>query len=375
VGSIKRIAISTGGGDAPGLNAVIRAATLGALERGWEVRGITHGYRSLLHADDALMVLDRDAVRGIMQLGGTILGTANRGDPFHFPTQLTPEGPLVPVDRSADLVARFAAEGLDALIAIGGDGSLTIAKRLLDLGLPQVIGVPKTIDNDVAGTDVTFGFDTAVSIATEALGRLHTTTEAHERVMVVEVMGRHAGWIAVAAGLAGGADVILIPEIPYVVERVAEKILQRERRGRHFSIVVVAEGAKPLGGKLTVRSEGDEFRRVEVLGGVAESLAASLAELTRKETRSIVLGHLLRGGAPSSGDRLLALRFGAAAIGELAKGSASGMVAMRDGEVRLVPIEEAAGKTRTVPINKGLVHSARDLGICFGDEPESCFAV
>ncbi len=374
MGSIKRIAISTGGGDAPGLNAVIRAATLAAIERGWEVRGIKHGYRSLLN-DEPLMVLDRDAVRGIAHLGGTILGTANRGDPFHYPTRETPDGPLVPCDRSGDLVKRCEREGIDAMIAIGGDGSLTIAKKLLDKGLPLVVGVPKTIDNDVAGTDVTFGFETAVSIATEALDRLHTTTEAHERVMVVEVMGRHAGWIAVACGLAGGADAILIPEIPYSVERVAEKIRQRQRRGRNFSIIVAAEGAKPLGGSLTVKSEGDEFRRVEVLGGVAEVLAKSLAELTGKETRSIVLGHLLRGGHPSSADRLLALRFGAAAIGEIAAGKQSGMVAMRNGEVTLVPLEDAAGKTRTVPIDKGLVHSARDLGICFGDEAETCFAV
>jgi ATP-dependent phosphofructokinase / diphosphate-dependent phosphofructokinase len=374
VGSIKRVAISTGGGDAPGLNAVIRAATLAALERGWEVLGIKHGYRSLLH-DDPLMVLDRDAVRGITHLGGTILGTANRGDPFHYPTQTTPGGPLVPVDRSEDLVKRCAREGIDALIAIGGDGSLTIAKKLLDKGLPLVVGVPKTIDNDVAGTDITFGFDTAVSIATEALDRLHTTTEAHERVMVVEVMGRHAGWIALAAGLAGGADAILIPEIPYMPERVAAKITQRQRRGRNFSIVVIAEGAKPLGGALTVKSDGDEFRRVEVLGGVGEVLCKHLATLTGKESRSISLGHLLRGGRPTSADRLLALRFGAAAIGEIAAGKQSGMVAMRNGEVMLVPIEEAAGKTRTVPTDKGLVHSARELGICFGDEAEACFAV
>ncbi len=370
----KRIAISTGGGDAPGLNAVIRAATLAAIERGWEVFGIKHGYRSLFH-EGGLVPLDREAVRGIAHLGGTILGTANRGDPFHYPTKVDGQDKPVPSDRSDELVARFRAERLDALIAIGGDGSLTIAKKLLDKGLPRVIGVPKTIDNDVAGTDVTFGFDTAVSIATEAIDRLHTTTEAHERVMVVEVMGRHAGWIAVTAGLAGGADAILIPEIPFQVERVAEKIMQRQRRGRCFSIIVVAEGAKPSGGELTVRSQGDEFRRVEVLGGVAEALAKSLADLTGKETRSIVLGHLQRGGHPSSNDRVLALRFGAAAIGEIADTEVSGMVAMRAGEVKLVPIEEAAGKTRTVPIDRGMVRSARELGISFGDEPEGRFAV
>jgi 6-phosphofructokinase 1 len=351
---------------------VIRAATLASLERGWEVWGIKHGYRGLFEPN-GLVRLDRDAIRGIAHLGGTILGTANRGDPFHYPTLVPGEDRLVPTDRSDELVRRFREWGFDALVAIGGDGSLTIAKKLLDKGLPRVVGVPKTIDNDVAGTDVTFGFDTAVGIATEALDRLHTTAEAHERVMVVELMGRHAGWIALAAGLAGGADAILIPEIPYRVERIAEKILQRERRGRRFSIVVVAEGAKPLGGDITIKDSGDVFRRVEVLGGVGERLATRLHELTGKETRSLVLGHLQRGGEPSSADRILALRFGAAASGYLARGPDSGMVAMRDSEVVLVPIEEAAGKTRTVPTDRGHVTVAREIGIAFGDEPEGAF--
>lgn len=369
----KKIVINTGGGDAPGLNAVIRSATLAALQRGWEVWGIKHGYRGLLEPN-GLIPLDRDAVRGIAHLGGTILGTANRGDPFHYPTILPGQDKPVPVDRSDDVIARFRAEGFDALIAIGGDGSLTIANKLLEKGLPKVIGVPKTIDNDVAGTDITFGFDTAVSIATEAIDRLHTTTEAHERIMVVEVMGRHAGWIAVTAGLAGGADAILMPEIPFRIERVAEKVLQRERRGRHFSIVVAAEGANPVEGEVAVKSEGDEFRRVPVLGGIAERTASELARLTGKETRSIVLGHLQRGGHPSSHDRVLALRFGAAAIGEIASDGPSGLVAMKGEDVRLVPLEEAAGKIRTVPTDRGVVRSARELGICLGDEQESCFA-
>ncbi|MBK6518415.1 MAG: ATP-dependent 6-phosphofructokinase [Polyangiaceae bacterium] len=369
----KKILINTGGGDAPGLNAVIRSATLAALEQGWEVWGIRHGYRGMLEPN-GLVHLDRDAVRGIAHLGGTILGTANRGDPFHYPTKTEGHAKPVPVDRSDEVVARFKELGFDALIAIGGDGSLTMGKKLLDKGLPRVIGVPKTIDNDVAGTDITFGFDTAVSIATEAIDRLHTTTEAHERVMVVEVMGRHAGWIAVTAGLAGGGDAILIPEIPFTAERVAEKVLQRERRGRRFSIVVVAEGAIPSGGALAVKSQGDEFRGVPVLGGIAERIAVELGRLTGKETRSMVLGHLQRGGHPSSGDRVLALRFGAAAIGEIANSTASGMVAMRGGDVRLVPLEEAAGRTRTVPVDRGIVCSARELGICFGDEPERHFS-
>jgi len=369
----KKILINTGGGDAPGLNGVIRSATLAALERGWEVWGIKHGYRGMFESD-GLLRLDRDAVRGIAHLGGTVLGTANRGDPFYFPTHVTGQSKAIPTDRADELVERFKSGGFDALIAIGGDGSMTIANKLMERGLPMIVGVPKTIDNDVAGTDVTFGYDTAVSIATEALDRLHTTTESHERVMVVEVMGRHAGWIAIASGLAGGADAILIPEIDFRSERVAQKILQRERRGRRFSIIVVAEGANPLGGDVAVKAEGDEFRRAPVLGGIAERLASELGRLTGKETRSIVLGHLLRGGHPSSADRLLALRFGVAAVSEIAGGDQSGMVAMKGGEVRLVPIEEAAGKTRTVPTDRGILLSARELGICFGDEPESSFA-
>jgi ATP-dependent phosphofructokinase / diphosphate-dependent phosphofructokinase len=370
----RKIAVNTGGGDAPGLNAVIRASTLAAIERGWEVWGIRYGYRSLLDDEVGFMKLDRDAVRGITHLGGTILGTANRGDPFHYPTLDPRTGELVPQDRSAELIERFKREGLEALVAIGGDGSLTLAKRLLDLGIGQVVGVPKTIDNDVAGTDVTFGFDTAVSIATEALDRLHTTTASHERVMVVEVMGRHAGWIALVAGVAGGADAILIPELPYEVERVAEKVMQRERRGRKFSIVVVGEGAKPKGGTITVRSDGDVFRRKEVLGGVAENVARAIGQLTGKETRSISLGHLLRGGDASAADRVLALRFGAGAIGNLASSSDSGMVAMRDGNVVLIPLEQAAGKTRSVPSDCGILRTARSLGICMGDEDAGHFA-
>ncbi len=367
-----KIAINTGGGDAPGLNAVIRAAALAGMERGWEVWGIKHGYRGLLEPNGVVR-LDRHSIRGIAHLGGTILGTANRGNPFHAPRVDAATGAVEIVDRSDEVVRRFDEEGFDALIAIGGDGSLSIADRLRERGLKRVIGVPKTIDNDVAGTDLTFGFDTAVSIATDAIDRLHTTTEAHERVMVVEVMGRNAGWIGITAGLAGGADAILIPEIPYQIDRVAEKILQREAQGRHFSIVVAAEGALPVGGSVTVKSAGDQLRNAPVLGGIAEIVARQLAELTRKETRSMVLGHLQRGGPPSSADRVLALRFGAACIGALADGAESGLVAYRDGNVRLVPLSDAAGKTRTVPTGGGIVETVRALGICFGDEPQGRF--
>lgn len=366
---IRKIAINTGGGDAPGLNAVIRSVALAAIGRGIEVWGITHGYRGLLEgAPEGLVRLDRDRVRGIMHLGGTILGTANRGNPFSSPTHVPGSHEVIAVDRSAELVRRFKEEGLDALIAVGGDGSLRIAHRLQVAGIPIVIGVPKTIDNDVRGTDVTFGFDTAVGIGVEAIDRLHTTAEAHERIMVVEVMGRHAGWIALWAGVAGGADVILIPEIPYRIEPIVEKVMDRERRGRRFSIVVVAEGAVSEGGTVVVKSAGDVFRGAAVLGGVGERLAIELAARTGKEARSMVLGHLQRGGGPTTYDRLLALRFGAAAVRKIVEGAVSGMVALRDREIILASLDEAASGTKTVPLDCDTITSAREMGVSFGDE-------
>jgi 6-phosphofructokinase 1 len=371
---VRKIAISTGGGDAPGLNAVIRAATLAAIQRGWEVWGIRHGYRGLIDAEpEGLVRLDRTAVRGIAHLGGTILGTANRGDPFHYPTRVPGEAQPAPRDRADELVRRFVDFGFDALVAVGGDGSMRIAKKLLDRGLPLVVGVPKTIDNDVRGTEKTFGFETAVGIATEAIDRLHTTTESHERIMVVEVMGRHAGWIALDSGIAGGADVILIPEMPYSLRAVCEKIQEREARGRHFSIVVVAEGAVPRGEGVTIRDAGDAFRGVPVLGGIGERLARDLAMATGKETRSLVLGHLQRGGGPSTYDRLLALRFGAGAVRFLASGCSSGMVALQNHKVELATLEEATSGTKTVPLDGDIVATAREMGICFGDEAEGRF--
>ncbi|AKT43144.1 6-phosphofructokinase [Chondromyces crocatus] len=371
----KKIAINTGGGDAPGLNAVIRAATLASEGRGWETWGIRHGYRGLLEpSEGGLVRLDRDRVRGITYLGGTILGTANRGDPFKYPTRVEGQPALMPVDRADELVARFRDAGFEALIAAGGDGSMRIAHQLLERGLPRVIGVPKTIDNDVVSTDMTFGFDTAVGIATESIDRLHSTAEAHERIMVVEVMGRHAGWIALHAGVAGTADVILLPEIPFSYEPIVEKIMQREARGRSFSIIVVAEGAVPQGGQITIKDAGDAFRGVAVLGGVAERIAQELAARTGKEARAMVLGHLQRGGGPSTSDRLLALRFGAAAVRFLEGEGKSGMVALRDGRLVLVPLDEVAGRIKTVPLDSDTIVTARDLGICFGDELPGHFA-
>jgi 6-phosphofructokinase 1 len=371
---VRKLAINTGGGDAPGLNAVIRAATLAAIEAGYEVWGIRHGYRGLLdEGADGLVRLDRDHVRGIGHLGGTILGTANRGDPFHFPTIARGSDKPVPMDRADDLVARFKELGFDALIAVGGDGSQKIARKLMDRGLPRVIGVPKTIDNDVIGTEFTFGFYTAVSIATEAIDRLHTTAESHDRVMVVEVMGRNAGWIALRSGLAGGADVVLIPEIPFRYEPIVAKIAQREDRGRHFALVVVAEGAMPAGGSVAVKDAGDVFRGVAVLGGIAAQVEKELAIRTGKECRSMSLGHLLRGGGPTTFDRQLALRFGTAAIRFLTETSLSGVVAIRADTMELVTFDVVTSGTKTVPPDCDTIKTARSMGLCFGDEPPARF--
>lgn len=367
-----KIALNTGGGDAPGLNAVVRAVTLASLERGWEVWGIRHGYRGLLDdTPDGLIRLDRDRVCGIGHLGGTILGATNRATPFAYPTLR--EGVLVPTDRAAELVDRFKRLAFDALVAIGGDGSMRLADRLVACGLPRVIGVPKTIDNDVLGTDVTFGFDTAVSIATEAIDRLHTTAEAHERIMVVEVMGRNAGWIALHAGLAGGADVILIPEVPFRIEAIAEKVASRQARGRHFAIIVVAEGATPAGGTTTTQTNVDAFRPEAQLGGIAEHLARELSAKCRMEARAMVLGHLQRGGTPTTFDRLLGARFGAAAVRELAGNADSGMVGLSNGQMNLVPLTLVAGGTRSVPAGSDTVRTAREIGLCFGDEAPGHF--
>ncbi len=354
-----KVAISTGGGDAPGLNAVIRGAVLAAVHRGWECVGIRRGYGGLL-GEDRLVPLDAAAVRGITHLGGTILGTTNRGDPFKWTDRL-PDGTVVERDRSDEAVAAFRAAGLDALIAIGGEGSLTIAGHLIAKGIP-VVGVPKTIDNDVGGTVATFGFDTAVQTATDAIDKLHSTAESHERVMVVELMGRNAGWIALNAGIAGSADVILIPEIPFDLERVCDKIRQREQEGRHFSIVVVAEGAVPKGGHETFVDE--ERRR---LGGIGEKVGRTIEMRTGKETRTLVLGHLQRGGSPTTFDRLLGLRFGAAAVRLIAEGRFGMMVALHPPVVDAVPLAQALGTPKRVPLDSDTIATAREIGISLGD--------
>lgn len=361
-GEIKRIAVNTGGGDAPGLNAVVRGVVLSALRRGWEVVGIRKGYQGLIDTTQ-LMPLSRDSVRGITHLGGTILGTTNKGNPFQWVVRQS-DGVERTEDISAVVVENFRRLKFDALIAIGGDGSLAIAHRFYQLGLP-VIGVPKTIDNDLSSTLSTFGFDTAVTVATEALDRLHSTAEAHERVMVVEVMGRTSGWIALHAGVSGSADVILLPEIPYRMESLCEKIRQRESLGRHFSIVVVAEGARPLDGEMVSKHPSEVGREIR-LGGVGEVVAAEIQRHTGKETRCVVLGHLQRGGCPTTLDRLLALRFGAAAVRVAAAGQFGVMVALDPPCIVTVPLADAI-RRKQVPADCDTITTARDLGICLGD--------
>jgi 6-phosphofructokinase 1 len=362
--NIRRIAVNTGGGDAPGLNAVIRAVTLSAIRKGWEVVGIRDGYHGLLEMgpEEGLIPLTRERVRGITHLGGTILGTTNRGNPFEYPVK---EGSVtVAKDRSDEIVAAFRRHGFDALVAIGGDGSLSIAHRLCQKGIP-VVGVPKTIDNDLAATFMTFGFDTAVMTATDALDKLHSTAESHSRVMVVELMGRTTGWIALHAGVGGSADVILIPEISFDLETVCEAIRERDRIGRRYSIVVVAEGAAPAGSQAMTK-EKKEIGTEARLGGIAEWLAGEIAARTGKETRSLVLGHLQRGGGPTSFDRLMALRFGTAAVRTLSEGKTDVMVALRPPVVIAVPLVEAVVGRRAVPLDGDTIATARSLGICLG---------
>lgn len=359
-----RLAVNTGGGDAPGLNAVIRSVVLSGINEGWEVFGIERGYQGLVN-QDGVVPLDRASVQGITHLGGTILGTTNRGNPLAWPHSL-PDGSVETTDRSQEILDAFKAHDLDALVAIGGDGSLYIASELSDRGLP-VVGVPKTIDNDLAATQVSFGFHTAVETATDAIDKLHSTAESHERIMVVELMGRHTGWIALFAGITGSADVILIPEIPFHPEAVANAIRQKYERGPRYSVVVVAEGARPAGEAASLVDRGAPGRNPRY-GGIGERMARELESLTGFESRSLVLGHLQRGGEPTAYDRLLALRFGAAAVDLVARGEFGCMVALHPPEVRAVPLKEAIATRKNVPDDGDVVRTARRLGISFGDE-------
>jgi 6-phosphofructokinase 1 len=357
---VKKIGVLTGGGDAPGLNAVIRAVVKTAANLGIECIGLEDSFDGLIYPERSRVLTPRD-VTGILRLGGTILGTTNRGNPFAYPVQ-TAEGTA---DFSSLCVENFHKMGIDALVVIGGDGTLGIGYELQKQGIPMV-GVPKTIDNDIVETTMTFGFDTAVAFATDAIDRLHSTAEAHHRVMCVEVMGRYAGWIALYSGIAGGADIILIPEIPYNIDKVVDRVKERVTWGAHFSIVVVAEGAQPAGGDREVMAAGTAAR-LERLGGIAAKVSADIERLSGKESRHVVLGHLQRGGSPTSYDRVLATRFGAFAVELLHAGKYGQMVALRSPEIVAVPIERVVGRTRNVPIDGDLVRTARNVGISFGD--------
>ncbi|OGV58690.1 MAG: 6-phosphofructokinase [Lentisphaerae bacterium GWF2_52_8] len=360
---IKKIGVLTGGGDCPGLNAVIRAVVKSALNRKWGVVGIKGGFEGLMDTSNAKDMHSQD-IAGILHIGGTILGTTNRGNPFEMTVKKG--GKTVIKDMSDSAVAGFYKLGLDALVCIGGDGTLGIAEKLQYKGVP-IVGVPKTIDNDLSATVITFGFDTAVNTATDALDKLHSTAESHKRVMVVEVMGRYAGWIALNSGISGGADVILIPEIPFDMDKVCRKVNDRYRTKRNFCIIVAAEGAKPKGGGLFTKKHADAGRQEVLLGGIAEWIAKEVKERTGRDTRSLVLGHLQRGGTPTTFDRLIATRFGAAAVRAIEKNSFGVMIALRPPDVVEVPIREAIGRMKSVPLDSDEIVTGRDLGICFGD--------
>jgi 6-phosphofructokinase 1 len=358
----KRIGILTGGGDCPGLNAVISAIVKTAeKEYDMEVIGFQDGYEGLI--ENRFMTLGLKDVSGIMARGGTILGTSNRANPFRFPVLEGDE--YVYLDRSSQAILNFEKLGLEALVAIGGDGTMAASAGMIDKGLP-VIGVPKTIDNDIWGTDITFGFDSALTVATEAIDRIHTTAQSHHRIMIVEVMGRYAGWIALGSGIAGGGDIILIPEIPYDIDAVCERIKERNSRGKNFSIVVVGEGAKPIGGDMVVRQQIEHSPDPVRLGGIGHQLASQLEGVLNIESRVTILGHLLRGGSPTAHDRILATRFGAEALHKVAKGEINKIVVLKGTEIKTLPISDVAGKIRKVSPDHHWIRTADSIGISLG---------
>ena len=358
----ERIGILTGGGDCPGLNTVIRAVVKCASKRGWETIGFFEGFEGLLEPL-RYRQLDYKEMDALLFVGGTVLGTSNRG---RFAAK-TGHGETnrIPREILAEAKANIQKLGLRALVVVGGDGSLTTAQQLFEQGVP-VVGVPKTIDNDLEATVLTFGFDSAVACATDALDRLRTTAQSHDRVMVLEVMGRYTGWIAVTAGISGGGDVILIPEIPFRLERVCAKVAEREGEGKHFTLVVVAEGAREQGADYVTSGQAEADREAR-LGGIGAVVAVEIHQRTGKETRVCVLGHLQRGGAPTSFDRVLCTRFGARAVQAIAEGKYGHMVALRPPDTVAVPLVEALGRLRTVAPNGEMVQTARALGISFGD--------
>lgn len=360
---IKRIGILTGGGDCPGLNAVIRGVAKPAHDLGLSVLGILDGFEGLVEGK-AIELYNRD-VSGILAKGGTILGSSNKGDPFHWPEEVN--GKIKIMDRSKDALKNYQAWDLDALVAIGGDGTMHIASYLSDMGM-NIVGVPKTIDNDLEATDQTFGHDSAVYVVAEALDRLHTTASAHHRIMVCEVMGRYAGWIALNGGLAGGADVILIPEIPFEWDVIYDRVLHRNMKGKRFSIVCVAEGAKPKNGGLVTK--GKDIKRTDPvqLGGIGEVVAKKISENTGLETRYTVLGHLQRGGSPTPYDRILSTKFGTNAIQLVIKRKFGRMVALKGSEIKSVRIIDAISHQKLVKPNDQGVLAASAVGVSFGTE-------
>ncbi len=364
--TVRRIGVLTGGGDCPGLNAVIRAVVKTAINAyGWEVYGIEDGFEGLILPGKVRPLGPAD-VRGILARGGTILGTTNRANPFKYVVAVDGEDKVFDV---SDQVVRYAdVLGLDAVVVIGGDGSLRITLELMQKGF-RAVGVPKTIDNDLLRTVVTFGFDTAVNTAMEALDKLHTTAESHHRAIILEVMGRNAGWIALRAGIAGDADVILIPEIPYDLTCVLDKLAERNRGGAKYSIIIAAEGARPVDGEMIYQDHSDrgEERR---LGGIGEFLARQIRRASDVEVRVTVLGHLQRGGSPTAFDRLLATRFGSMAVHLIAEGKLGHMVALADEQIIAVPIAEAVAHQKLVPLNSDTIRTALALGICLGNRRE-----
>lgn len=359
---IKRIAVLTGGGDCPGLNAVIRAIVRAATHNGIEVLGILDGFKGAVEGE--FVPLGLKEVSGILPRGGTILGTSNRDNPFAY--NVIVDGKMVQEDRSDLVISNIRDRGIEALVVIGGDGSLSIALELTAKGL-HVVGVPKTIDNDLLATDLTFGFQSAVETAQEALDKLHTTAESHHRVMILEVMGRYAGWIALYSGIAGGADVILIPEVPYNIEKVAQAINERKSRNKKFSIVVVAEGAKPSNGEMVVKQVLEGRTDPVKLGGIGEKVARDLESLINLETRVTVLGHIQRGGSPNTFDRILATRYGVAALDTVVAEDFGKMVALQGTCIVRVPLAEAVKHIKKVGQDHEVLLTARKLGLKFGD--------
>ncbi len=359
----RKIAILTGGGDCPGINAVIRAVTKKAIhEHDMEVIGIRDGYEGLINGSHR--ALSYDDVSGILTLGGTILGTSKTANPFEYPVR---RGRRVEFqDLSATAIRTAKSLGITCLVCIGGDGTLGIAHRLYKKGVP-IVGIPKTIDNDIRGTDVTFGFDSAASIATEGVDRIHTTAQSHHRIMIVEVMGHRAGWIALHSGIAGGGDVILIPEIPYDARKIAQAVRERRARGRRFTIIVAAEGAKPKGGKVIIRKVVETSSDPLRLGGVSFVLAEQLETLTGLEARAVLMGHLQRGGSPTHFDRVLATELGTSAVDMIAESRFGRMVAVKSNSITSVPLSVPAGGPKLIPMNHRLIRTARAVGAYFGD--------